>query len=113
MVLEDWGVGHAAVEVLHSPSLSTQRFLKNAKTASKSTKSTWTEQWREADGGSCIWVRLSPHTVSGGCQSDWRVSAMQFVTKRCLALEMSGKPSFIPLLQWELPSEGASEYKVH
>ena len=73
MVLEDWGVGHAAVEVLHPPSLSTQRFWTNGKTASKSTKSTWTEQWREADGGSCIWVQLSPHLVSAGCQSDWRL----------------------------------------
>ena len=96
MVLEDWGVGHAAVEVLHPPPLSTRRFWTKAKNASKSAKSTWTEQWREADGGSCIWVRLSPHLVSGGgCQSDWRASAMQFVTKGCLALEMTSKPSFI------------------
>ena len=112
MVLEDWGVGHAAVEVLHPPPLSTRRFWTKAKTASKSAKSTWTEQWREADDGSCIWVQLSPHLVSGGVAKVTGVSAMQFVTKGCLALEMSGKPS-IPLLQWELPSEGASEYKVH
>ena len=68
MVLEYWGVGDAAVEVLRHPLLNAQyafglRWKKADSLSSQSRKYLWTEQWREADA-SYIWVRLSPHFVS-------------------------------------------------
>ena len=99
MVLEGWGVGDAAVEVLRHPLLSAQypvglRWKKADSLSSQSRKYLWTEQWREADA-SYIWVRLSPHFVSLGLtESDWCLWYAIY-GNRCLALEVTGKPSIM------------------
>ena len=96
MVLEYWGVGDAAVEVLRHPLLTAQyafglRWKKDS-LSSRSRKHKWTEQWREADA-SYIWVRLSPHL---GCltESDWCLWYAIY-GNRCLALEVTGNPSIM------------------
>ena len=72
MVLEDWGVGHAAVEVLHPPLLAA--FGQKLKVPYRAQNTRGQSSRREADG-SYIRVQLSPHLVSGGCLtgSDWRL----------------------------------------